>query len=538
MLAPGAGAARRPFGRYGLVVCFGVAVTVAPGPVRAAENAALMKRLRALEQRVNEAEKRARRAETRARAAERKLEKLKTAEPGAGDPARGQREQTIDAVRKTAEDALEHAKAARKRTREAAERANRFAFTGYARAGFLTEPDGEALDIVNEGNLTPAGPAGAFTGRLGVENDTYVEAGLNRNFEGPGGGRGRFEVLLANSAFNPNTFDPDSPVLVREAYAKLSHLPTFEGTAFEGATFWAGKRFDRDNFNIHTLDSDVVFLAGTGGGVYDVALGGGTTANFSVYANDYSDVYQQGASINRNSNGNVLEKVESLTLTANFRNGPYQLMLNGISGVDNDRAEPTRATGGFNGLLAYHQPSFYGLMDGWSKHTIQGGVGLGAEVKNIGIIGDLTEDAYAVRATTSGAADITPNWRIFPAVMTEYSADRFNVGDEIFFATFNMTAAREITRNFEINIDTTYQYNDVSAPTGGGAHDRVRGGYYKVTLAPTLKLNTEGGFFNRPELRLLASYIDFNDDFNKSGPVDECVPDPLSDDRIEIRSLD
>jgi maltoporin len=35
----------------------------------------------------------------------------------------------------------------------------------------------------------------------------------------------------------------------------------------------AGKRFDRDNFDIHFTDSDIMFLGGTGGGINDVDWG-------------------------------------------------------------------------------------------------------------------------------------------------------------------------------------------------------------------------------------------------------------------------
>lgn len=532
-----------------------LAMSVAlPGPALAQGDAQMQEWMRRMEERIIAAERRADEANARALAAERELDRIRgerdeaaqagtdatelsevsrALEAATGVPApqgvpaaQGLAEQVdmllqetneeIAAVREQAADAEARAEVAEDRAATANEAAERFTFSGYARSGFLTGPDGEALRIFNEGGLTPAGPAGAFTGRLGVENDTYTEAALTYNFDGPEDSEGDFTIRFANSTFNNSTFDADSAFAVREAYSELAKLPSFDGTPFANATFWAGQRFDRDNFNIHPLDSDVVFLAGTGIGVYDVALGGDTTANFSVYSNTFDSIFEDVDGFNREGDGDLVDNVESIYGTGNFFNGPYQFMLNAITATDNDVGIPDRATWGVNGLAAYHQESFYGQLDGWSKHSLQLGTGLGAEVKNIGsgfTAQQLTEDAFAVRLTTSGAADITDKWRILPAIMTEYSEDRFNIGDEIFFATFNLSAAREITKNFELNFDATYQFNDVTVPTGPGSSDNVTGSYYKFTIAPTLKLDTDGGFFERPEVRFLISYIDFSDDF-------------------------
>ncbi len=74
----------------------------------------------------------------------------------------------------------------------------------------------------------------------------------------------RFKVMVADGQTTYNDWTASSSDLnVRQAFVELGNLPTFEGP-FKGSTLWAGKRFDRDNFDIHWIDSDVVFLAGTG----------------------------------------------------------------------------------------------------------------------------------------------------------------------------------------------------------------------------------------------------------------------------------
>jgi sucrose porin len=57
---------------------------------------------------------------------------------------------------------------------------------------------------------------------------------------------------------------------VRQAFVEMSDMPSFSRA---NATLWAGKREDRDNFDIHWLDSDMMNLIGTGAGIYDVNLG-------------------------------------------------------------------------------------------------------------------------------------------------------------------------------------------------------------------------------------------------------------------------
>lgn len=67
--------------------------------------------------------------------------------------------------------------------------------------------------------------------------------------------------MLADGQRDYNDWTGGSSNLnIRQAFAELGALPSFTG-AFKDSTVWAGKRFDRDNFDIHWLDSDVVFLA-------------------------------------------------------------------------------------------------------------------------------------------------------------------------------------------------------------------------------------------------------------------------------------
>ena len=48
-------------------------------------------------------------------------------------------------------------------------------------------------------------------------------------------------------------------------------------------------------------------------------------------------------------------------------------------------------------------------------------------------------------------------------------------------------------------------------PQGYNSRQAVDGGFYKLTFAPTLKAGDIGNFFTRPDLRMFATYMDWDD---------------------------
>lgn len=138
-----------------------------------------------------------------------------------------------------------------------ADQSSGFEFHGYARSGLLMN---DAASSSKSGPyLTPAGETGGAVGRLGNEADTYVELNTEHKQTTDNGATTRFKAMLADGQRTYNDWSADTSDLnIRQAFAELGNLPDFTG-ALKGSTFWAGKRFDRDNFDIHWLDSDVVF---------------------------------------------------------------------------------------------------------------------------------------------------------------------------------------------------------------------------------------------------------------------------------------
>lgn len=444
-------------------------------------DAELEARLAALESRVAAAEQRAAAAEQRAKRAKAALEALEDSD-----------------VEQRLADVEAHAKGDLGLSLDA-----------YARSGLLL--DEHAKSAPGGPYLTPAGGTGGAVGRLGNEPDTYVETTLNYKQRFDNGARSHYRMMLADSVTTSNDWTAEESNLnVRQAYVQFSELPSFTG-AFKDAKIWAGKRFDRDNFDIHWLDSDIIFLAGTGAGVYDIRLNDDWTSNVSLYGRSFSDF----PLVSRENPG-LTGSTDNLIFTLNNHIGDWQWMVNGLSANDNDQrdtgSEASAADTGFHTMLAYHGDSFFGLGEGSFKAAALHGQGLGAEVKALGSDGNLLDDAKTTRLALYGTTYVAPDWRLAPAVLAQHSADRYAPGDSYDWATFNARLANELTENFEMQYEASYQWMDLD-PKGYNGNSAVDGAYTKLTVAPTFK-PAVGGFWQRPEIRLFASWSDWDEELN------------------------
>lgn len=398
---------------------------------------------------------------------------------------------------KTAEQASNKASEATVAANKASNDASSFEFHGYARSGILLNNKGTGA-VGTGPYMTPAGALTAPVGRLGLEDDNYVETNLIHKSTAENGTKSLYKIMIADSTETSNDWTADDSKLnVRQIYTELSDISSFTG-AFKHSTVWAGKRFDRDNFDIHFFDSDIVFLSGTGAGIYDVQLSDNWKSSFSIYGRDF------GTDTSSND-------IENYIATSNNRIGPWQVMVSGMTSTKNDNraskvSSPTkRAENGIHTLFAYHADSFYGLGKGFSKTGILMGEGLGAELKGIGSNGDLNDKAKSVRLFSFGVTDLNDTWKVAPAFMAEYSKDRIKTGDEFKWASLNVRLSQAFNDNFEMVYEGSYQYMDLDNGTNS-----ANGNFYKATIAPTLKMSTAGGFFARPELRFAVSYVDWS----------------------------
>lgn len=479
-----------------LAVSIGLILSCAATTTFAASSSSSMDieaRLNAMEQRLQQAEQRAKNAETRAEIAEKQAQKLEARTLQA-------EEKTVQVAKRT--DKLES------KTQDG----NGFEFHGYARSGLLMNDSGTGTQ--GGPYVTPAGSTGGAVGRLGNEPDTYVEVNLEKKQKLDNGATTRYKVMLADGQRSYNDWTADSSDLnVRQAFVELGTLPTFNGI-FKDSTLWAGKRFDRDNFDIHWLDSDVVFLAGTGGGIYDIKWTDNLKSNFSLYGRNYGEIE------------NVNSDIQSYIFTTNNYSGPFQWMVSGLRAKDNEARQNSGETvnthaadKGIHSMLAYHGDSFYGLRDGTSKTALLYGHGLGAEVKSIGSDGNLTSSADTWRLATYGTTALSKNWSLAPAILAQQSKDRYVSGDSYKWITFNTRLIQEITENFALAYEGSYQYMNLD-PQGYKDYHKVSGGFYKLTFAPTFKAGDISNFFSRPEIRVFATYMDWSQDLDNYAKED------------------
>ena len=227
---------------------------------------------------------------------------------------------------------------------------------GYARTGILTGKQG-ATSTVGP-SLTPAGSTGGSVGRLGNESDTYVTADINYLRRYDNNAKLRYYMKIAEW---DKTYNTDSAfngqMNLRQAFAEMSDLPAFSG-AFKHATLWAGKREDRDNFDIHWLDSDMMNLIGTGAGIYDVHLAGDVKTNLAIYGRNFNDIDAMENVEYNNMTGADNTYIQNYTFSLNNRLDNWQWMVNGLYSQDNDKrindglATDKAASRGFNTMLA------------------------------------------------------------------------------------------------------------------------------------------------------------------------------------------
>ena len=451
-------------------------------------------RIRSLEERLNAAESRAQQAESKLNSVDTRTVQTETT---VNEKLASQQKREAEMIKKIKDGSL----------------SNGFEYGMYARSGLQVGKNGRGTD--SGPYITPAGGTGGAIGRLGNENDNYVEFKLTKKTVMEDGSYWKIFGMIADGNRTNNDWvgQKDSQLNVRQLYAELGNLPDMGGI-FQGASFWAGKRFDRDNFDMHWLDSDVIFLTGTGAGVYDVKWSDSFKSNFSVYGRDYGTDTSDALNTKR---------IQSYIFTANNYFGPWQLMLSGLTapsnksdsnaniGANGEASE--RAQSGFHTMVAYHGKSFYGIAPGSFEVAGLYGHGLGAEVKSLGSEGSLSKDANTFRLATFGTVDITPKLHLVPTLLMQSSKDRYVDGDKYNWLTLNARLIQDINRNFALQYEATYQRDDLDA-NSYNSNGKGKGNVYKFTFAPTFKPAGLSPFFGRPELRLYATYLKWDEKLN------------------------
>lgn len=411
-----------------------------------------------------------------------------------------------------------------------------FEFHGYARSGLLLNANND----LRKGAVF----ANKQVGRLGNESDTYLEAELVKNFYMANGSWAKWHVMFAKGTDSYD--DWNDGVALRQAYAEMGNLPAFTG-AFKDSVIWAGKRF-YNRRDIHITDYYFTDYSGTGMGIDKIKLGSGSL-NLGIIGRDYSDYTEEGLVAD---NPDTMDKLNVINLLARYDIGSWEFDLGAAFSKKNgdrtnliqrteivDGEEETKdylyktydaAEYGVQAGIFYNTPGYYWSGKGFSKLFAQAGYGLNAG-DGLGTAGRGAEanldKAYSFRVGTFGLLPINEKWDFFSTAVVQHNKDAKSVAgtldpdggiDDVNITGLDSTwvnvAVRpvyKINENFELQFEAGYYYVKESRVNS----DDVDGNIYKLTFAPTFKLDTNE-FWGRPEIRTFVSWAGWNKSYEEN----------------------
>jgi maltoporin len=371
-----------------------------------------------------------------------------------------------------------------------------FEFKGYLRAGAVYNQN---MNAINTGLFEPDSGDVNKIGRLGVGENNFLEAELVKNFK-VGKSWAKAHIMFAHSTTDTPTFSGSTAV--RQAFVEMGGMPLSPN-----ATFWIGKKFNgRDD--IHILDKYWRVQSGTGLGVQNI-LNGNMDISFVTGANNGPADKDGG-------------EVANATLDMRYRiqnAGPGTLELEGAYTILNGNSDTdvTNADNGLQVAAIYGMNSFFNLASGFSKAAVQ--YGINSAAGNVGDAqdGNNGKDGDAMyRLLAYGLANVGENWQIMPSVV--YESKMPDAGKDTSVLSLAVRPVYKINNNISLQIEGGYAIED----NGTDSYSK-----YKITAAPTMKLDTNG-FFNRPELRVFVTYIGQDKELGK-------VSRGAGDDESEIR---
>jgi maltoporin len=345
-------------------------------------------------------------------------------------------------------------------------------FGGYFRAGpgQKTTTPGDSADCFD--GRTTNGHGGL--GRLGNECHTYGEFALGHS--GDIGGV-KFKALWMPSIFRGGSDPGDQTV-------KAAEQLFVEGKGFDIApnqSFWIGKRYYH-RADVHFDDAFFVNMTGMGAGVDGISVGSGSLglAVFRSDDNGANPISRFNADL-ENLDVNPGGKLR-ITLALTDASGANGKSGTGIS-LQHNQAK--LLAGGDNTL--------------WVQYA-QGSAGI-----NMGS-GNATAGSSA-KTTLIADSLAWVNGPLTGQTLVQFGQEKDGVNKRK-FNSIGGRVAYAFTNHFKLQAELGM---NTSKPTGG-ASERVT----KLTIAPTLTVGKN--YYDRPELRLYASYFSFNDAYRAANP--------------------
>ncbi|WP_262021723.1 carbohydrate porin [Vibrio quintilis] len=372
---------------------------------------------------------------------------------------------------------------------------------GYLKSGLLLNSDGTRVNSL--GLFTSYGKF-----RLGNEQNTKIELLPTVKLTTEEGTWAKVRANLThetNCTSDWNCVDGDDhEIQYREGYVEMG------GFAFAPeSVFWAGKRYSSSNTSSHQYDWEYIQYNGTGGGVDKIDVGF-AKMDVGVYAFT-PDGENEAAPTDTSTQGYP----EDLSLNVWFKKLgdtglDFQLVAHTM---EKSALRPNAPTNGIGLTGVYNFDDFYNITNGYSRITVQYGEGLAAG-DSLGKNGwgyANVKDAKSTRVVFDGVANLNDSWELSTFAFYQKDSD-YNPWDSYSTGTtgidrdiysIGVRPHNQITKNFAMQYEFGYEH--VNEDIADGAD----GGFYKVTIAPTLMLET--GFWARPQIRAFVTYAKWDD---------------------------
>lgn len=362
-------------------------------------------------------------------------------------------------------------------------------FHGYFRSGIgTTNEGGDQVCFQVPGVRTKF--------RLGNECETYYEQAFAwKLFEGEDAAYFKAYTTIAfvaagQAEFEQATFfDFDGPAL-REAWIEAGNVV---GGPFEGARWWAGKRFYRRH-DVHINDWYFWDVSGPGAGVEDIPLFS-SKLHVAVFQEAEDDPATQSVNEGGDATTRLDVRVSDIKINPG---GALTLGAEARFANDNGTGPDLNTETGYGFTVLHFQDGVFG---GFNKIVFQYGAGPSAtDLGRIATDVTLDDDVDAWRVVEQILIEPTPNFSALGTVTYEESdggnfpGDWFNIGGRGKFY---------ITDYINVALEAGW---DQFEPEGSSDEREL----FKVTLAP--QLSAGRGFWVRPLLRAFVTYADWNGD--------------------------
>ena len=350
-------------------------------------------------------------------------------------------------------------------------------WTGYMRGGpAATDVSGKSRQCYGIGELKY---------RLGNECDFYGEFQLAQAMKADGVD---FNAVLMTNYYSPATesdksSNPADNYGIEQAYVEMKGVDIAPQ-----ALFWMGKRRDRDD--VHIVDTFFTNMSGVGAGIENIDAGFGKFG-IAGYKTDSGAIHNDDGSLSTTAHNNGIARIHAqlydipvnpdgkLRLVATYSKADSQ---GGLKGQD-----------GFGFTVEHVQDKFFG---GGNHVWLQ--VAEGVTNINMGF-----GNPIASNKTKTWRVVESPSWQIGAfggQAIALYQHDETDGGVKWNSYTVGGRGSWGVTKNLKFLTEVGFSGRK---PTGGSQENLT-----KVTIGPAL--STGPDFWKRPELRLYATFADFN----------------------------